>query len=63
MSKIRNIIEYLEGTCNTLDYNDITHKELDILSDEIFLCDNCSWWCPVEELEYDNTCRDCINEE
>lgn len=64
MSKnIIDTIHDLLGTCNTFDSEGYTHKELDHLDSEIFLCDTCGWWCPIEEINEDNICTDCANEE
>jgi len=61
MSNIKETIEYLKGTCNTLDDEDFTIEELTLLDDEIFLCDICNWWCEVCEMsETDHAvCTDC----
>ncbi|MCK4823222.1 hypothetical protein KA005_46125 [bacterium] len=63
MSRIRDIINDLEGTCNWLDYDEITELELELLEEEIFCCSTCSWWCPIEEINEENVCTDCADEE
>ena len=60
---IRDIINDLEGTCNTLDMEGLTYQELQILDNEIFCCSDCNWWCPIEEINEGNICTDCTNEE
>ena len=71
--QIEELIQYLQGTCNTLDggvqtimgeeYDDMdmsmeNHDQLDM---EIFLCDDCGWWYErCEECEEDDgICEAC----
>lgn len=78
MSKIEELIGYLNGTCLSdsvavpaiygEDFNDLmdlSDVELATLDDAIFLCAGCSWWCEVWEAVDDNgedVCRDCAEE-
>lgn len=72
-NRIYEIIEDLKGTCDTLDdachhygieWSDLTSEELGILDSEIFLCDECGWWCEVSDMsEEENVCDDCNPEE
>ena len=72
------ITEYLQGTCmNSLDdviqifYPDMTEddliqKDYDFIDNEIFLCDECGWWCEIcesNDVDGDNKCDDCAEEE
>lgn len=67
------IIHFLTGSCNSLDEAlQIFEKEeladhqpfLQYLDDEIFLCDSCSWWCPLDEQNRHDelVCCDCHDE-
>ena len=62
MSNICEKIEDLKGTCNSINLDDFTVVELQLLDEEIFLCDQCGWWCPIEEITEDNICQDCKDE-
>lgn len=55
---INRLIEYLQGTCNSLDgalsdlypnmdHMDLTSEDHDSIDNEIFLCDTCNWWCEI----------------
>lgn len=73
--QLQAIIEYLQGTCLTLqdavetitesEYNedDLTTEQHDFIANEIFLCDDCGWWCEVSEAaeheDSDQICEDC----
>lgn len=72
-SKLDKIIDYLQGTCNTLDgaveiiidgnldSSDLSMEELEYLDDRIFLCECCGWWYEVSEMsEQDQYCDDCF---
>ncbi len=59
-----DIIEYLQGTCNTLqeaceifgiEEDDLTLDQLKEIDEEIFLCDGCGWWCCLSEEEVDDS--------
>lgn len=61
-SSIDELIQYLQGTCNSLDegVNTILGEDYDSMSlsednhnqiaNEIFLCDTCSWWYEACEI-------------
>lgn len=67
---VQKLIEYLQGTCNTLDsaldelfgcdsteMTEDNHTELGL---EIFLCEYCGWWCEISEVsDEDGVCMDC----
>jgi hypothetical protein len=66
-----DIVEFLRGSTNSLDYALYTFKAdyledhmpfLEYLDSEIFYCDTCGWWCNDDESEDDYTCRDCKEE-
>ena len=61
MSNIQEKIDELNGTCNSINLDDYTAEELEVLDNEIFLCNDCSWWCPIEEVNEDNVCTDCAD--
>jgi len=63
---IQSKIEDLKGTCNTIDLDDFTFEELELLDEEIFQCSTCSWWCDIDEEVGEGTsllCKDCKDEE
>lgn len=74
MIKIKDIIDNLQGTCNTLqsackeigiEECDLTEDDLLEIDNEIFLCDECGWWYEIiEVIETGITqiCSDCFND-
>lgn len=69
---IHVIIESLQGTCGTLSsavneaYPDMTEDDLtdedhQLIDLEIFLCEECGWWCEIGE-QHDDHCDDCCHE-
>lgn len=73
-SQVKEIIEILQGTCDTLSGavsevvgdelsdDDLTMEQLEAIDSEIFCCDECSWWCDISEMsecEDENKCTDC----
>ena len=71
---MKEVIDYLQGTCHSLDYglcmcgkefDDITAAEWSLLEDEIFQCEECSWWCPLGEAAdgYETVCDECYSSE
>lgn len=68
---IQKVIEYLQGTINTVDsaVNELYHgmQEEDLTLDEdtkldmeLFECEVCGWWYErVEESDTINVCQDC----
>lgn len=58
-------IDELLGTCNSINMEDWTLEELEMLDDQIFECGQCGWWCEIGDNE-DSTigmiCRDCHTE-
>lgn len=74
--QVDEIISYLQGTTNTLDgavgiitgndeldSMDLTPQQLEHIDNEIFLCETCGWWCEVCEMNGDQTCDDCTEED
>ena len=69
--QLETLISDLLGTCQSLEEaclandfdNDwLTQKQLNYLDSQIFLCDQCSWWCSTAELENygdGDLCVDC----
>ncbi len=75
--EITKIIEYLQGSCNTinqavaaviseeLDENFLTQKQLEEIDSELFCCETCGWWCEISDQGEDENgepaCKDCLN--
>ena len=62
MSNIQDKIEELRGTSNSLDLDEFSIAELEVLDEHIFQCSQCGWWCPIEEEvgeSTENICEDC----
>lgn len=68
--RITILIDYLKGTCHSLDdacetfgfqEDDLTPEELEQLDEEIFCCGTCDWWHESDEAcGYDaNMCESC----
>jgi len=74
---IQNIIDYLQGTCMTLqaacqaygyEEEDLTTEQLETIDQEIFLCTSCGWWHEQGESsehspDGENYCIECGNDE
>jgi hypothetical protein len=67
----QEIIEFLRGSTNSLDYALETfnahHLQDDMsflgeLDSQIFYCETCGWWCDLDELASDGECEDCAEE-
>lgn len=68
---IHTLIEYLQGTCNSLqagveqcyegmDESDLSKEDLEAIDNEIFCCETCNWWYEIcEASEEDGVCNDC----
>ena len=72
MDKIKTLVQYIIGTCDTFDEgcevcglnpDDLTLKELEEFDSYTFCCDICGWWYPIEEkveTEYGEAlCEEC----
>ena len=65
------IVESYIGTCDAMEDEDqdfISENDLEsLMADEMFLCECCNWWCPVEELAdhegYERLCTDCVDDQ
>lgn len=76
-TQLQEIIEALQGTCDTLDgivqvvmeddnicTNDLTPEQLEELDQQIFLCETCGWWYEISEMsDEDQVCQDCDDED
>jgi hypothetical protein len=74
---ILEVIEYLQGTCKTLqegiqdnypemDESELKPDDLEELDNEIFNCTFCGWWCEIFECNdrsNEQVCDDCVDEE
>lgn len=75
--KINELIEYLQGSCDTLDEGvnvilgeeysseDLSKQNVEQIDNEIFLCSVCVWWFEVSEMseeESESTCVECHND-
>lgn len=67
---VDTIAHALQGTCKSLGEclaeHDLEHLEEDMaflqgLDQEVFCCDQCSWWCEMSEMSEDREgiCTDC----
>lgn len=76
--QLENIIADLQGTTDTLDgvvrvltddklnEDDLNEHDLDYIFSEIFLCEQCGWWCEIGEMsscEDEDQCEDCYDED
>lgn len=72
---IQKLIESLQGTCSTIEEHlpegmewvDLTKEDHEAIDAEIFLCEQCGWWCErneeSEQEEYVEHCKDCAMDE
>lgn len=70
---IHELIISLQGTCTMVDENlpegmtvlDLTDEDYATIDNEIFLCDECGWWCENSEQnsEGNGLCNDCSPDE
>ena len=72
-AEMEELIEYLQGSCNTLDdglealFNgevaELSEEGHAILDERIFNCTECGWWCAQEENAAEEgeewICKDC----
>lgn len=59
---LAELVDDLRGTCKSLDIELYTVDERNELDDEIFCCEECGWWCDVDELnerDGNQLCNDC----
>lgn len=75
--QVQKIIEDLQGTCKSLtdaviavtdnpliDERHLTIEQHHMIDQQIFLCDDCNWWCEISEMSANSTdtnqiCLDC----
>lgn len=67
-----SISDRIIGTCDTLDlvFEELGHDELrdceqllDMIDEQVFECQSCSWWCEISEMvDGDYICQDCGND-
>lgn len=69
---ISELIESLNGTCKTIaealpddmEEDDLTEADHEDIDNQIFLCEQCNWWCEIcERIEEDDICEDCKDED
>lgn len=69
---VNELIETLQGSCDTLDaalpdgmeFIDLTKDDHDRIDSEIFLCEQCGWWCEqseANESDGGDVCQDCYD--
>lgn len=68
---IHQVIADMQGTCSMLidalpegmNEDDLTSEDHEAIDNEIFLCDECGWWCEISEQadtgEDEQKCEDC----
>lgn len=67
-TKFNDLVYFLQGSCNTLSEEDndfLTDNDLlERFDDEIFICDECGWWCGDDERSenVDETCDECAGD-
>ena len=71
MINTQELIEYLQGSCKTLNEgvsditdgvfneDDLTKNQIEEIDNEIFCCSNCGWWCELSDQSEDG--ENCIN--
>jgi len=72
---MREVAEEITGTCKSLDdvlqekFKDegLTATDFDItllgeLDDMVMECQECNWWCETHDLDDDQICGDCRND-
>lgn len=70
--KWETIVQELSGSCDTLSpvlvfYHleelEDNQEFLEYLDSQIFQCESCGWWCPIDEQAFEAECQDCADEE
>lgn len=73
--RLQEVVDYLQGSCNTLDSglelihpkekeegfsdDDLIESDYQFIANQIFLCDDCGWWCEIQEQSEEGSCEDC----
>lgn len=72
---IAQLVEDLQGTCGNISDHlpegmveeDLTDDDHNYIDNEIFLCEQCGWWCETSEAseqeEYEGYCNGCAGDE
>lgn len=68
---VQELIDSLQGTCQSIvdflpegmDDNDLTSEDHDEIDNQIFLCNQCGWWCESCEQNDNGSCNDCEPED
>jgi len=71
---INDLIESLNGTCNSLDsalpegmeYDDLTTEDHAEIDANIFCCATCGWWCEIggaNSGDDGDVCGDCVEDD
>jgi hypothetical protein len=75
LAKIREVAEDLRGTCTSLDdaLQAVFGEEVSVIDFDIALlreldditmeCQGCNWWCETHELDENQFCDDCRDDE
>jgi len=72
LDRWNNLIHELQGTCNELNSFLEQHNAEDLidympfleyLDQNIFLCDDCDWWCELSEMSDEGVCSQCCSDE
>jgi hypothetical protein len=72
LDRWNNLIHDLQGTCNGLHSFLEQHNAEDLidympfleyLDQNIFLCDDCDWWCELSEMSDEGVCSQCCSDE
>lgn len=73
--KIEAVAQCLCGSCYSLeeglatqfgedaDVSDFSVELLRELDDRVMCCEGCNWWCDAGDLDEDQLCSDCCDEE
>lgn len=68
---IHKLIDSLRGTCTTIEehlpdnmeWSDLTTSDHEAIDSNIFLCEECGWWCDIDEQKDDEKCTDCAEDD
>jgi hypothetical protein len=64
-TEYNRITEHYQGTCNSMDGEDLEFLESNNLCDrfdgDIFNCQTCGWWCETCEEDESGNCNDCAD--
>lgn len=69
---VQELIYDLLGTCSNIEdhlpegmeYDDLTTEDLQVIDDQIMLCEQCGWWVELDEcFNEDGYCHDCRDDD